>query len=149
MSGPSSVSDSIVRYDKPKPFYFTLLSCILSVRRFLLRYLSPPRPGFLRIVELENASQDGRVALRVWEGAPYYVRPTLWRRWGPEALASRLLGLPLPGDEGDKYHPHGYIILEVGPGILAGKGAENAQETIAGLEKTRTGGCPFVRVKAR
>lgn len=138
----------MVRYEKPAAVYFTLLSCIFSVRKFLLRYLSPPRPGIFRIVELENASQDGRVALRVWEGAPYYVRPTLWRRWGPEALASRLLGLPLPGDEGDKYYPHGYTIPEVGPKIVAGKGAENAQETVAGLQKTRTGGCPFVRVKA-
>ncbi|KAL8907256.1 MAG: hypothetical protein Q9207_001497 [Kuettlingeria erythrocarpa] len=139
-----------------QPFGTRIVSAIMDgrlrtatiVRKFLLRYLSPPRPGFLRKVELENASQDGRVALRVWEGAPYYVRPTLWRRWGPEALASRLLGLPLPGDEGDKYYPHGYTIPEVGPKIVAGKGAENAQETVAGLQKTRTGGCPFVRVKA-
>lgn len=100
------------------------------------------------MVELEPPSQDGRIALRIWEGAPYYVRPTLWRRWGPEALASRLLGLPLPGDEGEKYYPRGYTIPEVGPDIVAGKGAKNAKETVAELQKTRTGGCPFVRVKA-
>ncbi|KAL8763411.1 MAG: hypothetical protein Q9184_000799 [Pyrenodesmia sp. 2 TL-2023] len=121
---------------------------IFSVRKFLLRYLSLPRPNFLRMVELEPPSQDGRIALRVWEGAPYYVRPTLWRRWGPEALASRLLGLPLPGDEGEKYYPRGYMIPEVGPDVVAGKGAKNVKETVAGLQKTRTGGCPFVGAKA-
>lgn len=85
----------------------------------------------------------------MWEGAPYYVRPTLLRRWGPEAWASRLQGLPVPGDEGGKYHPHGYTIPEVGPDSFAGKGAEKARETIARLQESRTGGCPFITVKPR
>ena len=97
---------------------------------------------------LEEPSPDGRCSVCLWEGPPFYVKPTLWRRWGPEAWGSRLLGIPLPGDEGEKYHPHGYIIPEVGPNIMLGKGGESAQETVRTLRRTRTGGCPFVRPKA-
>lgn len=145
---PVRFSDGQLRYDKPSDFYFTLLSCVLGIRTFLLRYLSPPRPSFLRLQELERPGPDGRTSLRIWEGAPYYVRLTFWRRWGPGAWASRLLGLPVPGDEGDKYWPRGYTIPEIGPEIMAGKGVRIAKETVAGLQKTRTGGCPFVRGEA-
>ena len=93
---------------------------------------------------MEEPGPDGRRALRVWEGAPYYVRPTFWRRWGPPAWTSRLVGLPVPGDEGERYYPKGYQLLDVGPDIMFGKGAKSAKETIDGLRRTRTGGCPFV-----
>ena len=58
------------------------------------------------------------------------------------------MGLPVPGDEGTKYYPDGYIFNEVGPKIFLGKGQESAKETVHGLAKMRTGGCPFGRVRA-
>lgn len=97
---------------------------------------------------LEKPNPDGRYSIRIWDGAPYYVRPTFQRRWGPEGWASRLLGLPLPGDEGERYQPRGYRIPEVGPDRMLGKGEQTAKETVAALRSTRTGGCPFIRVKA-
>ncbi|KAL9020691.1 MAG: hypothetical protein Q9185_002139 [Variospora sp. 1 TL-2023] len=135
-------------YEKPSESYYTLLACIFGLRKFLLRYVSPPRPSFLRKDYLEKLSADGRSFFRGWEGPPYYVRPTFLRRWGPEAWASRLQGLPVPGDEGEKYHSRGYKIPEIGPRIAAGKGTEKARETVARLQETRTGGCPFGTVKA-
>lgn len=106
-----------------------------------------PRPFFLRVDALEEPSPDGRCTLCVWEGPPFYVKPTIWRRWGPEAWGSRLLGIPLPGDEGVKYRPQGYKIPEVGPDSVFGKGAKSAEEMVDRLRQTRTGGCPFIRVK--
>ncbi|KAL8686601.1 MAG: hypothetical protein Q9224_005397, partial [Gallowayella concinna] len=99
-------------YDKPSDFYFSLIASIFATRKFVLRYLSLPRPSFLRVKALEDLNSDGRYTVSFWEGAPYYVTPTMWRRWGPEAWASRLLGLPVPGDEGAKYYPQGYKIPE-------------------------------------
>ncbi|KAL8677560.1 MAG: hypothetical protein Q9186_006021 [Xanthomendoza sp. 1 TL-2023] len=135
-------------YDKPSDFYFSLIASIFATRKFVLRYLSLPRPSFLRVKALGDLNSDGRYTVSFWEGAPYYVTPTMWRRWGPEAWASRLLGLPVPGDEGAKYYPQGYKIPEVGPNVFLGKGAESAKDTVQGLAKTRTGGCPFGRVEA-
>lgn len=139
------MADRSHRYKKPPGFYFVFLSVVLGVRKFLLRYLFLPR--VFPLEEMEEPSPDGRRALRLWEGAPYYVRPTFWRRWGPGAWGSRLVGLPVPGDEGEKYYPQGYHLPDVGPKLMLGKGAESAKETVSNLRKTRTGGCPFVRVK--
>ncbi|KAL8809267.1 MAG: hypothetical protein Q9200_003557 [Gallowayella weberi] len=136
-----------LEYERPSDIYFSLISSVFAIRKFFLRYLSLPRPSFFRVDALEPLNSDGRCNVSLWEGAPYYVKPTFWRRWGPEAWASRLLGLPLPGDDGAKYHPQGYKIPEVGPNVFLGKGAESAKDTVQGLAKTRTGGCPFVRVE--
>lgn len=53
------------------------------------------------------------------------------------------MGLPLPGDDGNRFFPGGYQIAEVGPTSLRGKGAEYARDSLDRLEQTRTGGCPF------
>lgn len=80
--------------------------------------------------------------------APWYVKPTLWNRFGPSSWISRLRGLPLPGDEGDKYWPKGYRLQDIGPDIMSGKGAEYAKESKERLVKMSAVGCPFGRVKA-
>ena len=51
----------------------------------------------------------------------------------------RLMGLPLPGDGGDRFFPEGYKIAEVGPRRL-GKGVLPVDR--AGTRKGREG-CPF------
>ena len=53
------------------------------------------------------------------------------------------MGLPIPGDEGDKYSPGGYRIPEVGPRSMKGKGGDYASTVVEGLRTTRTGGCIF------
>lgn len=136
------------RYDKPTNAYFLLVYFLFAVRKYLLRYFFLPRPAIFRFNALEEPSPDGRRSLSMWEAAPYYVKPTFWRRWGPKAWVSRLLGVPVPGDEGAKYYPDGYKFPEVGPKVFLGKGEESAKETVRGLARTRTGGCPFGRVAA-
>ena len=58
------------------------------------------------------------------------------------------MGLPVPGDEGEKYKPRGYKIGEVGPESMVGKGKESFEVTKERLRKERTGGCPFGTVDA-
>ncbi|KAI4257139.1 MAG: hypothetical protein LQ352_001779 [Teloschistes flavicans] len=135
-----------MKYEKPPVVYFKLLSLLLGTRKLLLRYLFLPR--MFPVEELDKPAADGRRSLCTWDAAPYYVKPTYWRRWGPGALGSRLLGLPLPGDDGDKYYPQGYQLANVGPNGMLGKGTDSARETVSRLQATRTGGCPFTRGKA-
>ncbi|KAL9095926.1 MAG: hypothetical protein Q9165_001924 [Trypethelium subeluteriae] len=43
-------------------------------------------------------------------------------RWEPKALIYWALGRKIPGDDGDRYHPDGYTISEVGPKFERGRG---------------------------
>ncbi|KAL4809555.1 hypothetical protein BDV18DRAFT_132330 [Aspergillus unguis] len=131
-------------YEPPPPSYASFFSFLFSARRFAMRYLALPRPYFLRVRTFtEEQTVDERIFITQWDGAPYYVKPTLWNRWGPGAWYTWALGRPLPGDEGDKYYPNGYYIPDVGPTKFEGKGRKNLQEGVESLRTTRTGGCPF------
>lgn len=79
----------------------------------------------------------------IWEGAPFYVQPTIWNRWGPVAWFKRALGLPLPGDDGDKYYPQGYYTPDLGPKYFEGKGRKELEVIKEGLRAQRLGQCPF------
>lgn len=91
----------------------------------------------------DQPDAQGRRAFVKYDAQPYYVRSTLWNRWGPSAWVSRIMGLPLPGDDGDAYYPNGYSVPDVGPNTFVGKGAAAAEQTEARLRMERTGGCPF------
>ncbi|KAL4886562.1 hypothetical protein BJY04DRAFT_75273 [Aspergillus karnatakaensis] len=131
-------------YDPPPESYASFFSFALNARRFVLRYLTLPRPYIFRHSTFtEHQTADERVFITQWEGAPYYVKPTFWNRWSPGAWYTWALGRPLPGDEGDKYYPTGYYIPDVGPKNFEGKGRKNQQEGMEGLRLSRTGGCPF------
>ncbi|KAJ5491166.1 hypothetical protein N7539_002733 [Penicillium diatomitis] len=131
-------------YDPPSPFVSTAISSILFLRKWVLRHLCLPRPYALRKAPFtENLDENGRVFVTQWDAAPYYVKPTFWNRWGPTALFTRVLGLPVPGDEGDKYYPEGYQIEDVGPTYFEGKGHKTLQKTMEEYKGYRTGKCPF------
>ncbi len=91
----------------------------------------------------DKQNEHGRYFFTDWEGAPFYVKPTLINRWGFQAWITWLRGLPLPGDDGDTYYPKGYLIADVGPKAFEGKGGDYFQKTVERLEKERTGQCPF------
>lgn len=131
-------------YPKPPQFYFGLVSTMFAVRKFFLCHLALPRPYFLRRSPLSRTPTDqGTYFTTKYDAEPFYVKPTIWGRWGPVAWMSWSMGLPLPGDDGDRFFPGGYRISEVGPTKMRGKGGEYVQESCNRLERTRTGGCPF------
>lgn len=122
----------------------TLFTTLLTTRKLFLRYLTPPRPYILRYTSITDEPDSAeRFFLTKWEAAPYYVKPTIWNRWGPTAWLTWALGRPVPGDEGEKYYPHGYAIADVGPKSFEGKGRNAVQERMAELSVSRTGKCPF------
>lgn len=131
-------------YGLPPTTTIHIMNFIFSVRKFLLRNLSLPRPYLLRVHNASDSpSPEGRFFFKKYDALPYYVKPTFFNRWGPGAWISSIMGLPVPGDEDDTYYPNGYKTSEVGPKFFVGKGTEEAAETVKTLKTKRTGGCPF------
>ncbi|KAE8408632.1 hypothetical protein BDV37DRAFT_278641 [Aspergillus pseudonomiae] len=129
-------------YEPPSAAYTRIFDFLLSVRQFTIRHLLLPRPYFLRCTNYtEHTDTNGRIFNTQWGAAPYYVKPTVWNRWGAIAWLTWLRGGPLPGDE--KYYPQGYYIPDVGPKYFEGKGREALATTIEELKVSRKGQCPF------
>lgn len=76
---------------------------------------------------------------------PWYVKPTLWSKWGPTALQLWAFGGRSPGSHGDRFKPQGYDLRTVGPDPQAGKGIEEMQPDIEEIIANGTGMCPFSR----
>lgn len=137
-------------YERPPEWLITLTLQILELRKYTLRYLFLPRPSFMAVRgSTESPSKDGTFFLNYQNNAPWYIKPTLLNRYGPATWITRLMGLPLPGDDGNKYYPQGYKIPEVGPENLKGKGIDFFKSETERVGKVRTSGCPFNRVKVQ
>ncbi|KAK4444002.1 hypothetical protein QBC34DRAFT_415993 [Podospora aff. communis PSN243] len=150
----SSIMDTRLRralmIEDPPQYYFTFLGGFLNIRRFMLRYLALPRPGWMRMrftTDDQNPDPEtGKYHALHWNDYPWYVKPTFWNRWGPGAILTRLTGGVVPGDP--QYIPGGYLASELGPEKMRGKGDAEMEKNRAELrERTRrriaTGGCPM------
>ncbi|KAJ5120992.1 uncharacterized protein N7515_008953 [Penicillium bovifimosum] len=130
--------------DPPPAIFRVLFTFIFKTRRLYLRYLALPRPNFMRMdVFTDKPNEHGRNWVTIYEGAPYYVKPTIWNRWGPVAWFKWAVGQPLPGDDGDKYYPKGYRTQDLGPKYFEGKGWKEVELIKETLRQQRTGQCPF------
>ncbi|KAI8165739.1 Mycophenolic acid synthesis protein B [Colletotrichum sp. SAR 10_70] len=129
-------------YEDPSDFQFSVFNAIMNTRRWVLRNLCLPRPKWWTNPMLQDIDKKTcRYYLPTYLAHPYYVKPTFYSRWGPAAIYSRLIGGRLPGDEGTKYHPDGYLIPEVGPDSQRGKGKEYMDMTKERISQAR--GCPM------
>ena len=100
------------------------IECIFMTRKLILRHSMLPRPEFLRRKYISASHEtNGRYSSCVYLSHPWYVKPTLMRRWGPAAWFTRLIGRKLPGDDGSKYRPEGYLIPDIGPARMSRSGA--------------------------
>ncbi|KAI1261618.1 hypothetical protein F5Y18DRAFT_419416 [Xylariaceae sp. FL1019] len=131
--------------DEPPAIYSLVISHILRLRRNFVRYMCLPRPQWLRTQWFtdEKDRETGRYHPLRYIAHPWYMKPSLFSRWGPNALLTRLYGGVLPGDQGTTYHPEGYLISELGPSALVGKGLQEMNMTRTELGKRR--GCPIPR----
>ncbi|KAM0794591.1 hypothetical protein BDR22DRAFT_883404 [Usnea florida] len=135
-------------FEKPSKVFFILVSALFTVRKFFVRYLMFPRPQILRVHKTTyEPSQSGTYHFTTYEAHPWYVKPSLWNRYGPMVWMTWILGLPVPGDEGDRYRPNGYKIPEVGPDSMRGKGVDFMRTSKERLEGQRQRRCPFGRPK--
>ncbi|KAL4819538.1 hypothetical protein BDW67DRAFT_132868 [Aspergillus spinulosporus] len=132
-------------YQPPPVVYKKIFSSLVAIRKFYLRYLALPRPNFQRIdIFTDEPNEYGRYYVNIYEAIPYYVKPTIWNRWGPGAWVRWAMGMPLPGDEDDKYYPHGFDLEDLGPKYFEGKGRKSVAEIREVLKKERRGQAPFV-----
>lgn len=132
------------RFEKPPAIYHYIVAWGFGIRKYLLRYLAFPRPSFMPAHFMtKDLSENGTYYYQKYDAAPYYVKPSLWERWKPGAWKSWMMGLPIPGDEGDKYFPGGYKIPEIGPLSMRGNGHGYIKAKVEELGKTRTGGRVF------
>ncbi|KAJ5144559.1 hypothetical protein N7448_001951 [Penicillium atrosanguineum] len=130
--------------ETPPVFFRITFASIFQLRRVILRYLALPRPSFMRLdVFTEKPNEHGRNYVTFYEGAPFYVQPTIWNRWGPVAWIKWAMGQPLPGDDGDKYYPRGYCTPDLGPKYFEGKGRKELEMIKDTLRQQRLGQCPF------
>ncbi|KAK3387328.1 hypothetical protein B0H63DRAFT_493656 [Podospora didyma] len=116
---------------QPGPIHTLLLKTTLTLRRWALMYLLPPRPGWLRVEYFTKTAdpKTGRYYSTFYHVAhPWYMKPTFWSRWGPSALLVRLTGGYIPGEASpeavanENWHSEGYRIQDVGPKNKRGKG---------------------------
>ena len=133
------------RLQEPSWVHEAFASTLFAVRRFFLAYLSPPRPSWLAVHRIgdERDPATGKYHTSLYFAHPWYVKPTFAARWGPTAMAKRILGGAVPSVD-PKYIPEGYEVSEVGPERLSGKGEEEMEVTRAWLRDRRgLGGCPM------
>ena len=128
------------RYPEPSLLATTFGHTALLVRQFVLRYLALPR--LIPEITLSDPDpQTGRMHHTDYLMEPLYVRPTVWNRWGPVALFTRLMGGHVPG--APQFVPEGYLFEEIGPKGLAGKGLAAMQAWEDKMGRERPSGCPF------
>ena len=128
----------------PPRIHSLAIDVALGCRKQVLRHLVLPRPEIMRKHYISSEPEDnGRYSSREYLSHPWYVKPTFKRRWGARAWMTRLLGRKLPGDDGNKYNPEGYLISEVGPSRLAKCGAAEVHAEMLKIRRSRPGGCPF------
>ncbi|MCJ1307469.1 hypothetical protein MMC25_001115 [Agyrium rufum] len=133
-------------FDEPAAFYNITLRTMVNTRKLLIRYLSLPRPYFMRAQWNSNNAdpKTGCYHTLRYVSHPWYVEPTLAARWGPSSWTMRLLGGNVPGDAQEKYFPQGYHITELGPEKLKGCGTSAMEETKKELLKRKALACPFL-----
>ncbi|KAL6718062.1 hypothetical protein ACLMJK_004147 [Lecanora helva] len=136
-------------FEQPPTFHFALVNVLFTIRKLFIRFLCLPRPFPLRVHNpTDEPSCDGRYFMTNWETEPWYVQPTFRNRWCRlQSWASWAMGLPVPGDGGDKYWPQGYKIHEIGPESMRGKGESYVRGSRETLVDERMKGCPFSRTK--
>lgn len=117
----------------------------MTLRKLYLCHLALPRPFFMRKRYIAAAPNPhtGRFNSFRYRAYPWYIKPKLSKRWGLKAWQIWMVGGTLPGDHGDKYHPEGYLISEVGPEYQKGQGEKQMSESRCKLAKQDRGGCPF------
>lgn len=106
-----------------------------------MRFLMLPR-----WTPLEFFTEDektGRMHQLSYLAEPWYTKAGFWARWGPPALAAWLLGGKVPGDEGAKYMPEGFLFEDLGPLNAEDRNLDGMRDEEARLREERSSGCPF------
>ncbi|RAK86252.1 hypothetical protein BO79DRAFT_257422 [Aspergillus costaricaensis CBS 115574] len=136
-------------FESPGYFLLFVINLVQTSRKLFLRYLALPRPTF-RAVKLVHEMPNQETKLYNFERKvlqPWYIRPTVWSKWGPGALLVRLFGGKVPGSRGERYQPQGYDLMTIGPEPQKGKGVEEMRDDIELIKARGVAMCPFSKAK--
>lgn len=129
-------------YDPPPAWLQFVVDWTFTIRKILLRYAFLPRPSFMSTRFLsKDADKNGRYHTMLFETEPWYYENTWWNRNTLQVWMKWLSGRPIPN--GKDYSSEGYLISEIGPRSLSGKGRNDFEATKTKLMSERRGGCPF------
>ncbi|KAE8371885.1 hypothetical protein BDV26DRAFT_298391 [Aspergillus bertholletiae] len=124
----------------------SLVASLVAMRKFVLRYLSLPRPDFMTIKVLDAApdASTERYTFNEWLDNPWYVKPTLLNRWGPKAWSVRLFGTGNVPTSNGPFRGEGYDMKSIGPPNMENKGQAEVEAIFEGFKgKSTPAGCPF------
>src|SRR5699024_10782459 len=112
--------------------------------------LALPRPSFLAAKLVHDTSNPATHLYNFERKSlqPWYVRPTLWSKWGPRAFLVRAFGGKLPGSCGHRYEPQGYNLMTIGPEPQRDKGIEGMVSDMKVIKVRGVATCPFSHAKA-
>ena len=133
------------RFRKPTALHYTLMGAIFNFRKFVLRYLSFPRPESKKVHMLSSAPDPvtGLYTSNFWIAHPWYVKPTFSNRWSFKAILAWMTGGPSLTD-GGPWRADGYDLRTIGPIAQEKRGADEMEEIFADLKKLGyADGCPF------
>lgn len=124
----------------------TVVRTITTTRKFILRYMSLPRPES-KAVRVLNETPDpstGLYTINLWIAHPWYIKPTFKNRWGLKALFSRLFGDGAVPSPNGFFRESGYDLRIIGPATQENRGQEDMEAILAGLKEANyASGCPF------
>ncbi|KAI0149874.1 hypothetical protein F4776DRAFT_672054 [Hypoxylon sp. NC0597] len=135
--------------ESPGLILSTFLAAIRNIRKLFLRYLALPRPSSLA-VKLVDDIPNPETHMYNFERKtlqPWYVKPTFWSKWGPQALLVRALGGKAPGTNKDRYQPQGYDLMTIGPEPQKGKGLDDMVTDVEIIKARGVATCPFSQGK--
>ncbi|KAI1440997.1 hypothetical protein F5Y02DRAFT_431580 [Annulohypoxylon stygium] len=116
---------------------------LLTIRRFVVRYLTLPRFFELKRLGPQDPNTGRMTQVIPYGNFPFYIKPTLWNRWGPAAWAIWAYGGKVPGDDPEQYMPQGYLFSDIGPRNRMGKGIKEAEADAERIKASGWSGCPF------
>lgn len=129
-------------FEEPPVWVSTALELGISLRKLFVRHLLPPRPWSMRALWFTDADpRTGNFHAAQYVGHPWYVEPTLRRRWNLNSWLLWLSGGYVPSSSTPEYRPEGYEIQKLGPVQFEGKGLEEMKVARDAILKLQ--GCPF------
>ncbi|GAB1194399.1 hypothetical protein APSETT444_003644 [Aspergillus pseudonomiae] len=124
----------------------SLVAGSVAIRKFILRYLSLPRPDFMAVKVLDATPDPstGRYVVKEWLDNPWYVKPTFLNRWGLKSWLVRLFGTGNVPTKNGPFRDEGYDIKAIGPQIIKNKGQAEVEAILENFRKRDIpAGCPF------
>ncbi|KAL2810040.1 hypothetical protein BJX63DRAFT_434679 [Aspergillus granulosus] len=131
---------------EPPSLPLSITLCLIRItRKLLLRHLSLPRPApFAAYIVPTTPNPETKLYNFTRKGLqPWYMRPTLWAKWGPGAMLVRVFGGRVPDARGERYHPQGYDLMTIGPEPQSGRGLDDMRRDMEMIRARSLNTCPF------